>query len=95
MQWLVGNLRDHPEIALFLVLAIGAWVGSLKFKGFSLGVVTSTLLAGVLVGQLNIVMSSNVKSCSSSCFCSPWDMAWGRNSSEACEAVDYNKCFSP
>jgi putative transport protein len=62
MQWLVGNLRDHPEIALFLVLAIGAWVGSLKFKGFSLGVVTSTLLAGVLVGQLNIVLSSNVKS---------------------------------
>ncbi len=62
MQWLVGNLRDHPEIALFLVLAIGAWVGSWKFKGFSLGVVTSTLLAGVLVGQLNIVMSSNVKS---------------------------------
>lgn len=62
MQWLVGNLRDHPEIALFLVLAVGAWVGSWKFKGFSLGVVTSTLLAGVLVGQLNIVMSSNVKS---------------------------------
>jgi putative transport protein len=62
MEWLIGNLRDHPEIALFLVLAIGAWVGSLKFKGFSLGVVTSTLLAGVLVGQLNIVMSANVKS---------------------------------
>jgi len=62
MEWLLTTLREHPEIALFLCLAIGAWVGSWKFKGFSLGVVTSTLLAGVLVGQLNIVLSANVKS---------------------------------
>jgi putative transport protein len=62
MNWFVQTLHSYPEIALFLCLAIGALVGSWKFKGFSLGVVTSTLLAGVLVGQLHIVLSPNVKS---------------------------------
>jgi putative transport protein len=62
MDWIVQTLRVYPEIALFLCLAIGALVGSWKFKGFSLGVVTSTLLAGVLVGQLHITLSPNVKS---------------------------------
>ena len=62
MHWIVQTLHTYPEIALFLCLAIGALVGSWKFKGFSLGVVTSTLLAGVLVGQLHIVLSPNVKS---------------------------------
>ena len=62
MNWFVHTLHTYPEIALFLCLALGALVGSWKFKGFSLGVVTSTLLAGVLVGQLHIVLSPNVKS---------------------------------
>jgi putative transport protein len=62
MHWIVQTLHTYPEIALFLCLAIGALVGSWKFKGFSLGVVTSTLLAGVLIGQLHIVLSPNVKS---------------------------------
>jgi putative transport protein len=62
MNWFVQTLHSYPEIALFLCLAIGALVGSWKFKGFSLGVVTSTLLAGVLIGQLHIVLSPNVKS---------------------------------
>jgi len=62
MNWVVQTLHTYPEIALFLCLAIGALVGSWKFKGFSLGVVTSTLLAGVLIGQLHIALSPNVKS---------------------------------
>jgi putative transport protein len=62
MNWVVQTLHSYPEIALYLCLAIGALVGSWKFKGFSLGVVTSTLLAGVLIGQLHIVLSPNVKS---------------------------------
>src|SRR5271167_3749469 len=61
-QWLVGTIRTYPEISIFLTLAIGFWVGNLKFKSFSLGVVTSTLLAGVLIGQLHITISPNVKS---------------------------------
>lgn len=61
-QWLVETLRAYPEIAIFLTLGLGFWVGKLKIGSFSLGVVTSTLLAGVLVGQLEITISGNVKS---------------------------------
>lgn len=61
-MWFVETLRTYPELAIFATLALGFWVGHLKFGGFSLGVVTSVLLAGVLVGQLHIEISNNVKS---------------------------------
>ncbi len=61
-HWLVETLRGNPEIAIFLTLGLGFWAGKLKFGSFSLGVVTSTLLAGVLVGQLEITISAQVKS---------------------------------
>ncbi len=60
--WLVGTFRTYPELAIFLTLALGFWFGQFRYKSFSLGVVTSTLLAGVLVGQLGITISPNVKS---------------------------------
>jgi len=62
MQVLVATLREYPEIALFLTLAIGFWFGSIKFGSFSLGIVTSTLIAGLLVGQLNIHIPAIVES---------------------------------
>src|SRR5437764_8467623 len=55
-------LGKFPEIAVFLTLALGFLVGKRKFGKFSLGVVTSTLLAGVLIGQLDIKISPDVKS---------------------------------
>jgi len=61
-HWLVETLRTYPEIAIFLTLGLGFWVGKFKVGSFSLGVVTSTLLAGVLVGQLEITISGHVKS---------------------------------
>jgi putative transport protein len=62
MAWIIDTLRHYPEIAIFLAIAIGFWFGNLKFGSFSLGVVTSVLLAGVLIGQMKIEISSNVKS---------------------------------
>ena len=62
MNWIIQTLRSYPEIAIFLTLALGFWVGSLKFGKFSLGSVTGVLLCGVLVGQLQITISPNVKS---------------------------------
>ena len=62
MEVLKNLLQKYPEIAVFLTLAIGFLVGKRKFGKFSLGVVTSTLLAGVLIGQLNIKISPDVKS---------------------------------
>ncbi len=61
-QWLADTLRAYPEIAIFLTLGLGFWGGKFRIGSFSLGVVTCTLLAGVLVGQLGISISGNVKS---------------------------------
>jgi putative transport protein len=54
MQWFIHAFHHHPEIALFLTLAMGFWFGAMKFGSFSLGVVPSTLIAGLIVGQLGI-----------------------------------------
>src|SRR5690349_22436866 len=62
MGWVVDTLRQYPELAIFLTLALGYWIGGLKAGSFSLGSVTGVLLAGVLVGQLRIVISPDVKS---------------------------------
>jgi putative transport protein len=60
-MWFVTTLRQYPEIALFLSLGIGYWVGGKSFKGFSLGAVTATLLAAIAIGQLGIKVSSDLK----------------------------------
>lgn len=62
LQWFAATLRSYPEIAIFLSLAIGYYVGSFSYKGFGLGAVTSTLLAAILIGQIGITISPNVKS---------------------------------
>ncbi len=62
MTWLAETLRHYPEIAVFLSLGIGYWVGGKSYKGFSLGAVTATLLAAIAIGQLGISISANVKS---------------------------------
>jgi len=62
LHWLAETLRTYPEIAIFLTLGLGFWFGKLKFGSFSLGVVSSTLVAGVIIGQLDIAISANVKS---------------------------------
>lgn len=61
VNWLTETLRSNPDLAIFLALGLGYWVGSIKFGSFSLGSVTGTLLAGILVGQLGIEISPQVK----------------------------------
>src|SRR5690606_14899745 len=46
---------------IFIALGIGYWFGGKSFKGISLGAVTSTLIVAVIIGQLNIQVSANVK----------------------------------
>jgi putative transport protein len=62
LHWLIETFRTYPELAIFLTLALGYWLGGLKFGGFSLGAVTGTLLVGVVVGQMQITISPHVKS---------------------------------
>ena len=61
-QWIVETLRAYPELALFLALAVGFWIGPKKLAGFSLGNVTATLLAAVAIGQLGIQVPGPIKS---------------------------------
>jgi putative transport protein len=59
--WFAATLRQYPEIAIFLTLAIGYYFGKFTFKGIGLGSVTATLLAGVLIGQIGITISQPLK----------------------------------
>ena len=61
MDFFVQALRNNPELAIFLTLAIGFLIGRVKFGSFSLGIVVGTLLAGVLIGQLDIKVPAIVK----------------------------------
>ena len=61
MNWFFETLKQYPEIAIFLTLALGYYFGKFTFKGIGLGAVTATLLAGVLIGQLGIKISQPLK----------------------------------
>lgn len=61
MDWFVATLRENPELAIFLTLAIGFVLGRIRLGTFRLGNVVGTLLAGVLVGQLDIPIAPVVK----------------------------------
>jgi putative transport protein len=54
-------LRTRPEIALFLTLALGYVIGRIKLAGHALGLVTGALFAGLLIGQIGVHLSSEIK----------------------------------
>jgi len=62
IDWLVATLRTYPELAVFVALAVGFYIGPKKIGGFSLGNVTATLLAAIVVGQLGIQITGPIKS---------------------------------
>lgn len=62
MDSVVQLFREYPSLAIFLTIGIGFWIGKLKYKSFSLGTVTSVLLVGVVVGQMDIPISGPLKS---------------------------------
>jgi putative transport protein len=61
IDWFVQTLRSYPEIAVFLSLALGYYFGSFTYKGLGLGAVTATLIAAVIIGQLEIKIGSPLK----------------------------------
>ncbi len=61
MAWIIETFGNNPAIPIFLTIGLGFYFGQLKFKGFSLGTVTSVLLVGVLVGQMDIQIPGPVK----------------------------------
>lgn len=61
MHDIAESLRQNPELAVFLTLALGFLVGRLKIGTFKLGNVVGTLLAGVVVGQIGVKVDPVVK----------------------------------
>src|SRR4030042_3508574 len=60
-EFIVNVCRNNPQILLFLALAIGYAAGKLKFRGFSLGTTTCTLLAALVLGQINVQVPALLK----------------------------------
>jgi putative transport protein len=61
ISFVVTALRGHPELAVFLTLAVGFVIGRARLGSFSLGNVVGTLIAGVLIGQIGIQVAPVVK----------------------------------
>ena len=61
MRYVVTALRENPELAVFLTLAVGFVLGRIRIASFRLGNVVGTLIAGVLIGQLDIEVAPIVK----------------------------------
>ncbi|RYD38172.1 MAG: aspartate-alanine antiporter [Verrucomicrobiaceae bacterium] len=63
MNLLSGIFSKYPELAVFFALGIGYWIGGFKFRGFSLGGVTGSLMAGIGTGYLfHVPVSATAKS---------------------------------
>ncbi len=51
MAWLASLFTKYPEMAVYLAIGLGYLIGKLKFRGVGLGVVTGSLLGGILIGN--------------------------------------------
>lgn len=62
IESLVHAFRENPEIAIFLSIALGTWIGRLKWGKFHLGTVAGSLLMGLIIGQIDIEVPAILKS---------------------------------
>lgn len=62
MAALSSIFHQSPEIALFLSLAAGYWIGKFQFGKFQLGGVAGSLLAAVLISQVGVTIDNGIKS---------------------------------
>src|SRR5438046_89439 len=63
MEWLAKLFTKYPEMAVYLAVGIGYLIGRLKFREVGLGVVTGSLLGGILIGNFfHVPVSDQAKS---------------------------------
>jgi putative transport protein len=63
MEWLAKLFTKYPEMGVYLAVGIGYLIGRLKFRGVGLGVVTGSLLGGVVIGNFfHVSVSDQAKS---------------------------------
>ncbi len=61
MNMITEVFQQHTELAVFLALAIGFFIGKLRIGSFRLGEMLGTLFAGMIVGQMDINIAPVVK----------------------------------
>jgi putative transport protein len=61
MNMITNIFREHTELAVFLTLALGFFVGKLRIGSFRLGEMLGALIAGMIVGQMDISIPPVVK----------------------------------
>ncbi len=61
MHWLKHLLSETPLLALFASLAIGYLIGKIPFGPIKLGGVCGTLIAAIVIGQLGVSISDDLK----------------------------------
>lgn len=57
----MGVIRDHPELALFLCLAVGYLVGKARIGPITLGGICGTLIVSLLLGTRHVSVNDDVK----------------------------------
>ena len=62
MDWLGHALRDNPELALFLTLALGYALGGLRVGRFQFGPMVGVLVVGLAIGQVGIDLPDAMRS---------------------------------
>ncbi|HEU5233498.1 MAG TPA: TrkA C-terminal domain-containing protein [Terriglobales bacterium] len=51
MEWLAKLFTKYPEMGVYFAIGLGYVIARLKFRGVGLGTVTSSLLAGIFLGN--------------------------------------------
>jgi putative transport protein len=59
VKWSSDLLHHYPELAIFLVVGLGYWIGGFKVRNIGLGSVTGSLVSGLLLGYFFDVPVSN------------------------------------
>ena len=62
IEFFIHTIKAHPEVAVFLSIALGTVVGRLRLGPFHLGAVAGSLLAGLVIGQLGVEVPAILKS---------------------------------
>ena len=63
MHWLANLFTKYPEMGVYLAVGIGYVIGRFKFRGVGLGVVTGSLLGGIIIGNFfHVPVSDQAKS---------------------------------
>jgi len=60
-DYFINLCREYPQIPIFLAIAIGYFIGKIKIFKFNLGSTAGVLVSALLLGQMDIPVSSLLK----------------------------------